>query len=167
MKQTACARQYQDTDLQQCRNLWQELVEHHREIYADVSIGGGEPGILFDEYLAKVGPGQIFVAVSNGSVVGLTGLEVKNNEADLEPIIVSRAWRQKGVGRMLVKKVVYEAQKRKLRYLNVMPVARNAQAIRFFHEMGFKNIGHTQLFMDFSGKKWKPSLKLHGCEFDY
>ena len=85
----------------------------------------------------------------------------------MEPVIVSKACRGQGVGRMLVEKAVDEARKREMKYLNVMPVARNPKAIQFFHGMGFKTLGHVQLFMDLSGKKWKSTLKLHERDFEY
>ncbi len=51
--------------------------------------------------------------------------------------------------------------------LNVEPVARNAQAIDFYYEMEFTNLGQIQLFVDFSGKRWERRLKLFKHEFHY
>jgi N-acetylglutamate synthase-like GNAT family acetyltransferase len=142
-------------------------VECHREVYADSSIGGDKPGFFFDKYLAKIGVSQIWVAEVAGLVVGFFGLEIKNEEAELEPIVVSKDWRRHGMGRMLVEKALDEAGG-KVKYINVMPVARNADAVQFFYEMGFKNIGQIQLFINLS-EKWNPKLKvkLHDCEFSY
>jgi len=167
MKGTLQIRKYQDIDLDQCRNLWKELVERHREIYFDSSIGGDKPEFFFDEHLNNIGADQIWVAVVDTSVVGFVGLDLEKEEAEIEPIVVRKDWRNRGVGELLVEKAICEAQKKGVKFLNVMPVARNAKAMQFFRKMGFRNLGRVQLFMDFSGKQWKSSLKLHECEFDY
>jgi hypothetical protein len=58
-------RKYQPEDLEQCRDLWRELVEWHREIYQDPTIGGTHPEEYFNKHLAEVGSDQLWVAVHN------------------------------------------------------------------------------------------------------
>ena len=166
MNRTVSVRNYREIDLNQCRGLWRELVEWHRKIYGDASIGGEEPELFFDKHLAKVGANQIWVAVTEDGVVGFMGLEIENEEVKVEPVIVNETYRRKGVGRMLVEKAVDEARKKGVKFISVMPVARNEDAIRFFYEMGFRNLGQVQLFMDFPKKKWKSGLELCGLKFD-
>ena len=48
-------RNYQEHDREQCRGLWRELVEWHREIYGNSSIGGDHPEDYFDKHLSLVG----------------------------------------------------------------------------------------------------------------
>ncbi len=60
-----------------------------------------------------------------------------------------------------------EARKMGANSLNVEPLARNAQAIDFYYEMEFTNLGQIQLFVDFSGKRWERRLKLFKHEFHY
>jgi len=55
-------RQYNSSDLDQCRSLWAEMVQRHRDIYNDQSIGGDNPGLEFDIHLERVGPQYIWVA---------------------------------------------------------------------------------------------------------
>ena len=169
MKQTVNVRNYQDSDLEACRGLWRELAEWHREIYSDPSIGGETPEFFFDMHLAKVGAERIWVAVVDEKVVGFIGIEIEKEEATVEPVIVSKAFRGQGIGRLLVEKAADEAQRRGLRHLNVEPVARNVEAIQFYYDIGFKTIGQVQLFIDLSGKKWKSTLKLqlHERDFEY
>jgi len=83
-------RKYQTSDLKQCRSLWRELTEWHREIYEDPTIGGVHPEEYFDKHLSKVGSDKLWVATVDSRVVGLTGLIIKENEAEVEPLIVSR-----------------------------------------------------------------------------
>lgn len=160
-------REYQPKDFEGCRALWKELVEWHREIYQDPAIGGMSPEEHFDKYLAENGPDQLWVAVDNSQVVGFMGLIVKGNEAEMDPLIVGKAQRRKRIGEELVNTAIKEVRTRGLRFLNVKPVARNAQAIEFYHKQGFTTLGSVELFMDFSDYQWKKGPKLFGCQFNF
>jgi GNAT superfamily N-acetyltransferase len=160
-------RIYRDTDREQCRALWRELTEWHREIYQDPTIGGEHPEDHFDKHLAKVGPDQLWVAVHNSKAVGLIGLIFKDDETEIEPLIVSKAYRGKGIGKQLIETVVSEAHKKGIKFLNVGPVARNIKTIKWLYKQGFKNLGYIQLFMDFSNRSWKPGPEIFGCKFDF
>lgn len=163
-------RLYQPTDLETCRALWAELTERHRDIYADPSIGGAEPGLHFDQHLARAGPEHLWVAECAGEVVGLTGLIVADGEAEVEPLVVASGRRGQGIGQALVKHTVVEAHRLGVRYLSVRPVARNVEAIGFFYDAGFQTLGHLELFMDLrpsAPAAWKPGPELFGCCFRF
>ncbi len=165
--ETITIRCYREADRERCRGLWRELVEWHREIYADPTIGGERPEDFFERHLVKIGADHIWVAINSGNVVGFAALLVNDAEATLDPIVVSKGFRYKGVGTQLVLKVIDEARALGVKYLNVEPVVRNIEAIDFYRELGFINVGHVQLFMDFTGKKWSRCLKLHKRKFNY
>lgn len=95
-------RKYKPADREGCRRLWVELTEWHRQIYQDQSIGGTHPEDHFDKHLAEVGAGGLWVAALDSEVVGLIGLVVGEGDAEIEPLIVSKSYRSKGVGRRLV-----------------------------------------------------------------
>jgi ribosomal protein S18 acetylase RimI-like enzyme len=160
-------RKYQPDDKEQCRALWKELTEWHREIYQDPTIGGEHPEDQFDRHLAEVGPGQFWVAVCGSQVVGLVGLIIKGSEAEIEPLIVSKAYRRKGIGKQLIKTVVSEARNKGARLINIGPVARNIKAIKFLYKQGFRNLGYIELFMDLSNHTWKPGPEIFGCKFNF
>ena len=161
-------RQYNPSDLEECRQLWEELTIRHREIYDDPSIGGDNPGIYFDEHLSQVGPERIWVAEYDGGIVGFTGLIVNEEEAEVEPLIVASRQRGKGIGGALLSHIIEEGKKLGVRYLNVRPVARNDKALQFFYNHGFQILGHIQLFMDFEkADTWKSGITLLGCSFKY
>ena len=160
-------RKYLPTDRESCRSLWRELTEWHRQIYRDPSIGGAHPEDHFDKHLAKVGADYLWVAILDSQVVGLIGLIVNREEAEIEPLIVSQPYRHKGIGRRLVETVVAEANRLGVRFLSVKPVARNVEAIKFLHKQVFRNIGHIELFMDFSDRQWKKGLQLFNCQFNF
>jgi GNAT superfamily N-acetyltransferase len=163
-------RDYRSSDLEACRALWAEMVQRHRDIYDDPSIGGDNPGLEFDDHLAKVGPDHIWVATSGGEVVGLVSLIEEEQQAEVEPIVIASRHRGKGIGRELLKHAVEMAKAAGILCLSVKPVARNEEAIAFFHENGFKAMGHIQLFMwlgESAPGQWKPGPELLGMRFDY
>lgn len=141
-------RPYEPGDLEACRRLWEELTEWHRFLYASPSIGGEDPGRKFDEHLARVGPQRIWVAEADGDVVGLAGLILEEGAAELEPVVVTERMRGRGIGRKLAQTVIERAREQGVRQLEVRPVARNADAIRFFHRLGFDVLGQLELLLD-------------------
>lgn len=148
--------------------MWRQLTEWHRQIYQDPTIGGEHPEEYFDKHLAKVGPDNLWVAVLSSEIVGLVGLIVTENEAEIEHLIVNKAHRRRGIGKQLVATAIEEARKRGVRYVNIKPVARNRKAIEFMYGQGFKNLGCIELFMDFSdSSNWKPGPEIFGYRFDY
>lgn len=160
-------RKYQPEDREQCRTLWKELTNWHREIYEDPNIGGDHPEDHFDKHLAEVGRERLWVAVHKSEVVGLGGLITKDREAEIEPLIVSKAYRHKGIGKQLVRAVISEARRLDVRFLTVKPVARNIQAIKFFHQQGFKSLGEIELCMDFCRYGWKRGPKLFDLPYNF
>ena len=163
-------RKYTDADLAPCRALWVEMVQQHRDIYADPSIGGEEPGLEFDQHLDKVGPDRIWLAEVSGHIAGLTALIVEGEEAEVEPLIVSAAHRGRGIGRRLLAHAVEQAKELGVLCLGVKPVARNEAAIAFFHHCGFRTLGHIQLFKWLGPPvpgQWQPGPELFGKPFDY
>jgi N-acetylglutamate synthase-like GNAT family acetyltransferase len=163
-------RPYAPADLESCRALWVDLTQRHRDIYEDPSIGGETPGLYFDRHLARVGADHIWVAEYEGKVLGLVGLIVEDQEAEVEPIVVAPGYRRHGIGRALLNAMVLEAEKLKVRFLNVRPVARNAEAIAFFNKAGFRLLGHMELCMELRPSPpgaWKSGLELFDRSFDY
>jgi N-acetylglutamate synthase-like GNAT family acetyltransferase len=145
------------------------MVERHREIYEDPSIGGENPGIEFDAHLDKVGPERVWVAEADEEVVGFAALIQEGEQAEVEPMVVSSERRGFGIGRQLLNRVAEEAKELGVLCLYVKPVARNKEAISFFHDAGFKTLGHIQLFQwlgeSFPGQ-WKKGPELFGKAFD-
>jgi GNAT superfamily N-acetyltransferase len=163
-------RKYDPSDLEQCRALWVELTQRHRELYHDPTIGGDNPGLYFDKHLGRVGPEHIWVAEHDGEVVGLVGLIMGDREAEVEPIVVATTHRGKEIGRALLNHALEEARKLGVRYLSVRPVARNVEAISFCYDFGFRTLGGIEMFMELEAQApgtWKPGPKLFGHSFQY
>jgi len=107
------------------------------------------------------------VAIDDSRVVGLVGLIVEGNKAEIEPLIVCKAYRGKGIGKQLIEAVISEARKIGVRLLNVRPVARNMKTIKFLYKQGFKNLGYVELFMGFSDYVWKQDPEIFGYKFNF
>jgi GNAT superfamily N-acetyltransferase len=163
-------REYDPGDYHACRRLWTELTEHHRQIYGDATIGGDDPGAGFDEYLRLPERLTSWVVGVEGDVIGLTGLLDRGTSAEVEPVVVTGAWRRRGIGRRLIEQAVAEAQRVGYEYLCIRPVARNVAAIQSFHDVGFRTLGgHVDLTMDLRDRKhrWVEGVNLHGRPFRY
>ena len=163
-------RNYTTDDIEICRELWAEMVQQHRNIYDDQSIGGENPGLEFDKHLKLIGKDRIWLAELEGEVIGFTSLIQNDLEAEIEPIIVSSKHRGKGIGEQLVNYAVEQAKKLKVLCLYVKPVARNKEAVSFFYDCGFKTLGHIQLFMwlgESAPDAWKQGPEIFGKKFKF
>ena len=163
-------RGYLSSDLDDCRSLWAEMVQRHRDIYGDPTIGGENPELEFDNHLARVGLDLVWVAESDDGIVGFVSLIHEGEEAEIEPIVVGSEVRSAGIGHRLVEHAVEQARELGVLCLSVKPVARNEEAIAFFYDAGFRTLGHVQLFMwlgeSFPGQ-WKKGPELFGKLFEY
>jgi GNAT superfamily N-acetyltransferase len=170
MAPAATIRDYTSADLDSCRDLWRDLTQRHREIYANPSIGGADPGMAFDQHLSHPGLSKLWVAMANGEIVGLCGLLVEHAEAELEPIVVRPSHRNRGIGARLAQQAIAESRRLGMKFINVRPVARNVEAIAFFHREGFRLLGHLELSIRLdagaSGSP-EPVLDVHGLPFTF
>lgn len=91
----------------------------------------------------------------------------EENEAEIEPLIVSKTQRHKGIGKQLIATVIQEARNKGVKYLDVKPVARNTEAIKFLYEQGFKNLGFIEMFIDFTERPWEQGPTIFGHKFKY
>ena len=158
-------RPYEDGDLAACRTLWAELTQTHRDLYDDQSFGGDDPGRGFDHYLAEDRPERLWVAEADGGVVGLAGLLVTDDHAELEPIVVADAARGRGTGRALAEAVVAAARDLGFPRVRVRPVGRNTEAIRFFHALGFDVLGRVDLRIDLEPWPREPGERIADRDF--
>jgi GNAT superfamily N-acetyltransferase len=146
------------------------MTQRHRDIYDDPSIGGDNPGLEFDKHLARVGPERIWVATTGEQIVGLVSLIQDDQQAEVEPIVVSSEHRGGGIGQELLNHAIEQAKALGVLCLTVKPVARNKEAISFFYDAGFKTLGHIQLFMWLGPStpgQWKSGPEVFGKPFDY
>jgi GNAT superfamily N-acetyltransferase len=175
---TITIRDYEKRDYDVCRALWVELTQHHRNIYEDPSIGGDDPGSGFDRYLESPQRRGTWVAEVEGEVVALAGLLVHSHPeehetemmVEVEPVVVSLPYRDKGIGTRLIEHVVEQARETGTRFLSIRPVARNQRALSLYVRLGFNALGGVELLQDLSSsydRKWKPGIKILDNELRY
>ena len=166
-------RDYRDDDYKACRALYGELSQHYAGIYEDPTIAGDDPGRGFDVFMRRADRCGAWIAKADAKVVGFAGLLVSTEEegvGEIEPVIVSYAYRRKGIGTELIQHIIQEAIKRNIRFLSIRPAARNKNALSLFVRLGFNLVGHIDLFQDLSptsDRKWKAGIVIHGHKLDY
>ena len=160
-------RKYQDRDKEECRSLWRELTDWHREIYQTPDIGGEHSEKYFDKHLHRIGSDNLWVAVCDSRVVGLVGLIVGEGEVEIEPLVVNKDYRHRGIGTHLIETVIAETRNRGVAYLDVKPVARNVSTIRFLHKLGFRKLGHIGMCYGFRQSCLETGITIHEREFEY
>lgn len=164
-------RPYREEDTEACRALWVQMAEHHREIYNAPGIGGDDPGSKLDEYLASPNWIGLWVAVDGGDVVGLVGLQHydEGTEIEIEPIITDRSRRAEGIGQRLIERAAEETRAMGKGVLNVRVAARNASAMSFYRESGFRTIGLIELMMPLKEPttEWQSGITINDEEYDF
>ena len=163
-------RKYRSSDFNACRELWAQLTEHHRGIYDNPTIGGDDPGRGIEPYLENQNLRGPWVAEMNGEIIGLGGLIVHDEDAEVEPLVVRSEYRSQGIGKTLLEYLIREAKTMGVRLLSVRPVARNTGAVKWFVDAGFDVVGHIGLFQDLSvssDREWKSWMTIHGKKVRY
>lgn len=163
-------REYRNSDYAVCVALSRELAQHYADIYEVPSIVIKDQGKWFDGLMSRNDYTGMWLAEVGGQTAGFAGLFSSGEEGEIEPVVVAAGYRDKGIGTALVRYVVEEARKRKVRYLSIRPTARNKEALALFVRLGFNLVGHIDLFQDLSPKsdrKWKSGITIHGEKLKY
>lgn len=103
-------------------------------------------------------------------MLGFCSLNGESDSGEIDPMVVHKDDRSKGIGHALLETVIEEAKSRKMQHLSIQPVARNVDAMRLYREMGFTILGHIDMTLDLSGRTdrtWKTGLTIHGEEYRY
>ncbi len=167
---TLTVRQYAPSDLEACRDLWCELTQRHRDIYDDQTIGGDDPSLEFDGHLDRPNVAGTWIADQGGQIVAFVSLLIDGQGAEIDPIVVRSDLRSQDIGTHLLRLMIEEARRRGVRSLSIRPVARNVEAMALYHELGFRTLGHIDMFMELdagSDREWKPGIEIHGREYEY
>jgi GNAT superfamily N-acetyltransferase len=140
-------RPYRPADHNACRRLWGELVEHRGELYGRADgAGGADAGVGFEEYLTRLDLSGMWVAhAPQDGVVGFVGLTLDGRAGAVDPVVVTRRLRGRGIGRALLSTVAAEARRRGLAQLTISPSARDHAALRSLHAAGFGAVSSVTL----------------------
>ncbi|CAM3197966.1 GNAT family N-acetyltransferase [Stackebrandtia soli] len=163
-------RGYRPADHPHCRDLWVELVEEHRRLYADGGFGGADPGAGFEDYVTRLNLSGLWVAVTDADlIVGMTGLLIDGRHGEVDPLVVAEPMRESGIGTLLLERVTEEARRRELQYLSMRPFTRNVAGLRTLHDAGFTNLSRVTVTRPLAETGPEPlaGIRLHDLDFDY
>ena len=147
-----------------------ELTAYHREMYERPTLGGEYPPN--DRDLETVDPSLFWVAVHDSKLIGLVGLLLNTDSfskrigAVVDPIIVTREFRSKGIGGRLLETAVAEARAREATEVAIKHLARNIKTLQFSYKHGFTYVGDIELFMPLSERSRKPGPRIYECDFN-
>jgi GNAT superfamily N-acetyltransferase len=128
------------------------------------------PPAGFEEYLTRLDLSGMWVAQSSpDGVVGFVGLTLDGRSGAIDPVVVTRRLRGRGIGRALLDTVAAEARRRGLAELTVSPSARDHAALRSLHAAGFGSVSSVTLSYPLTrsgrpGGRDEP-LSLHDLRF--
>ena len=84
------------------------------------------------------------VAEHDGALVGVAGLEACGRHALLRSVAVDPAWRSRGLGRVLVHRMIAEAERRGCPALYLLTTT----AERYFPSFGFREVSRAEVPAD-------------------
>jgi GNAT superfamily N-acetyltransferase len=147
-------RSYRPSDHNACRRLWAELIEHRTSLYGERVGVDADPGAGFEEYLTQLNLSGMWVADhGEDGVCGFVGLMLDGRAGQVDPVVVTKSMRGRGIGRALLATVVAEARRRGLRRLTVSPLIRDHAALRTLHAAGFATATTLTLSYDLAGAR--------------
>ena len=153
--------EYEDKYLEDVRNLLTELEEYI------VSIDKDELDHVHSEYREKMAlidldevknkNGKCYIALENDKVVGLIMGIVRQYEdndyldykcpkaGEITELIISKDYRNKNIGCMLMEKLEAYFKKIDCKYIHVAVFAYNKNAISFYNSNGYHNRMHNMI----------------------
>ncbi len=91
--------------------------------------------ILKDELNSK--NSIYFVAKANQNIVGFAGMKIILDEAEIMNIVAKKDFRNQGVGKLLLNRIILEAKNKKLKKLHLEVNEDNKIAIHIYESFGF------------------------------
>ncbi len=121
----------------------EELQFDDCKVCSDIEIAcfKSESMSIDDFFQAIEDPNKFFyVAKSDGRIVGLCGMLVAVDSADILTIVVDEIVRRQGIGRMLLDRLASAAREKGVLSILLEVRASNKGAIAFYEEYGFEMI---------------------------
>jgi ribosomal protein S18 acetylase RimI-like enzyme len=96
-----------------------------------------------DTFNEIIKAGHSFGAYEDDRLIGIVICEERtwNNSLHIESILVSEKYRQKGIGKLLIEKVIVHAEHKNFRLIELETQNTNVPAIKFYQNQGFKITG--------------------------
>ena len=103
--------------------------------------------ILTDELTSK--NSIYFVAKSNQEIVGFAGIKIILDEAEIMNIVNKKNCRNQGIGRLLLKRLLLEAQNKSIKKVNLEVNEENEIAIHLYEKFGFIQNGKRKNYYNY------------------
>jgi len=104
---------------------------------------GRKPGPMEDDYAARIGAGEAWVAESEGGLVGLLVLEDQPEALLLDNVAVAPAAQGRGVGKALIGFAEAEARRRGYRVIRLYTHVLMTENIALYARLGFLETGRV------------------------
>lgn len=97
------------------------------------------PSILKSELENKLS--QYIVAKKNNNIIGFAGIIVLPDDVEITNIVTKKTERKKGIGKLLLDKIIEIAKTTKKEYISLEVNENNCVAINLYTKFGFEKVG--------------------------
>ena len=105
------------------------------------------PNILKNELIGE--NKKYIVAKYKNEVVGFAGIMINLSDTEIMNIVVKKNFRQKGIGKILLNKIIEISQKNNCENIFLEVNEKNVPAIKLYENTGFKQIGIRKKYYNF------------------
>lgn len=129
-------------DLDDLLELINSLVEEEADIYVTKKLTRMEEAEWLNKVLSRIEKGEVFITVAevNGKVVASANLQIRSKnekEIGLIGIIVEKGYRNLGLGTEILKTILEQAARHKLKTVTLSVFSTNDAAIHVYRKVGF------------------------------
>ena len=87
---------------------------------------------------------QYLVAKLNNEIIGFAGIKIIIDEADIMNIVTKKAYRNQGIGTLLLNEIISLCQKLNLNSISLEVNEINKSAIHLYKNFGFEKVGNRK-----------------------
>lgn len=84
---------------------------------------------------------KYIIAKIDNEIVGFAGIKIIMDEADIMNIVTKKTFRNKGIGTLLLEKLISITHELQLSSISLEVNEKNSPAIHLYDKFGFKNLG--------------------------
>ena len=93
---------------------------------------------------------KYLVAKLNNEIIGFAGIKIIIDKADIMNIVTKKAVRNRGVGTLLLSKIIYLCKKLNLNSISLEVNEINKSAIHLYENFGFEKVGNRKNYYNSS-----------------
>ena len=89
---------------------------------------------------------KYLVAKLNNEIIGFAGIKIIIDKADIMNIVTKKAVRNRGVGTLLLSKIIYLCKKQNFNSVSLEVNEINSSAIHLYENFGFEKVGNRKKY---------------------